>query len=920
MNHAFSSRFASDLLAPLAAAFTQQGRLLSLDFADARVWSARLLAHSLTGEERLSGNYRFDLRCVSPEAGIPLKEMLGQVVRIGIHSTGGGELIRCGIVSEVRNLGADGGLAAYELVVEPPLALLRHRHGSRVFQDRSVPDIVRDVLADHERANPVFRAASVLRMELGRSYPQRSYCVQYGETDLAFIERLLAEEGIAWRFEHEGGEGGEGGEGEDAGEGEEGGMGEAPRTVFVLFDDPLGLPPVAPDLIRFHRIDVTETDDGVTVWTGGRRLGSGQTALASFDYTPARTHRGEAATSVEQGEQAATLESTLEDYSPQTLRYGADQAELAHYAALRQQTHDRARKSFFGEGNVRRLEAGRWFSLAGHPEHDAEAPENREFVVVALQLRAQNNLPAGPLTALAWPGGASGDDAPFHVRFEAVRRGIGLAPSYAHTPHTRPTARGPQTATVVGPQGEEIHTDEHGRIKIQFHWQRKADHPDHGAAFDDRSSCWLRVAGPSAGRNWGHQFIPRIGQEVLVDFLDGDIDRPLVVGVLGNGSHPPPSFSGKGSLPANKALSGIRSQELAGEGYNELLFDDTAEQLRVRLSSEHAASQLNLGYLTHPRADGRAEARGEGAELRSDAAIALRGARGMLLSAYARDKASDEQLARGELLELLDQCLQTSRALAEYAKQHQALEADAEPLAALVQAIHDWDKGSNTRRQTQGGGRPAICMTAPEGLALATPDSLLSHAGLNQDVSAGQQLQLTAGERIGANAGAGISLFTQSGDLRAIAHQGQYLMQAQHGDIVAEAERNVRVSATSGEVVISAPTIRLVAEDGSFIRIGGGITLGTEGAVQVHAARQSLAGPATESVDLPAFDRAGVDQRFVLFYPTAPGTERQVAGGRRYEITLKDGRVVTGESDSTGRTELLQSDAMQLARIRILDR
>lgn len=911
-----------DLLASFASAFTQQGRLLSLRLGDSAAWAERLLPQEAEGDESLSANYRIRVRCVSPQAGIPLKELLGQVARVGILASTGGETVRCGVVTAVRSLGADGGLAGYELQLEPPLALLRHRHRSRVFQDRSVPEIVAAVLAEHGQASPVFAACSGLREELGRRYPPRSYCVQYRESDLDFVERLLSEEGIAWRFEHDGGT-------DEAGRSEGGrdGGGEAvPRVVLVLFDDPHAVPPAQPGQVRFHRAEGVEVMDGLTAWRGARSVGSGRSEIASFDYKPVTTSRAAVDTATEQGAQTAAIEAALEDYEAQTLYYAADPAELAHYAELRQQVHDRGKKRFHGEGNLRMLVAGQWFALEGHPEHDGDPPEERQFVVTRLHFRARNNLPAGPLAALAAAALTvvdrapdEGEAAPFTMDFEAVRRGVPLASAFARGAHARPLSRGPQTATVVGPAQEEIHTDEYGRIRIQFHWQRQADHPDGGADLDDRSSCWLRVAYPSAGRQWGHQFIPRVGQEVLVDFLDGDIDRPLVVGVIGNGSHPPPAFSGSGQLPANKALSGIKSQEIQGTGFNELLFDDTAGQLRTRLSSEHAATQLNLGYLTHPRSDGRAEPRGEGAELRSDGAIALRAAHGLLLSTYAREGARDTQLARSELLDLLEQCRQACQSLADYAAQHQALAGDVAPLAELAQAIRDWDQGSNVSQQAQGGGQPAICLTAPAGVALATPQSIASYAGINQDLAASQHLQLTAGELASINAGAGISLFAQSGDVRSIAHQGQYLMQAQHGDLVAEAERNLRVSATSGEVVVSAPTIRLIAEDGSFIRIGGGITLGTEGAVQVRAARQSLSGPATESVDLPTFDKAGVDQRFVLLYPSRDPAQQQVASGRRYEITLKDGRVVSGVSDAEGRTELLVGDAMQLARIRVFD-
>ncbi|WP_043581340.1 type VI secretion system Vgr family protein, partial [Chromobacterium subtsugae] len=190
--------------------------------------------------------------------------------------------------------------------------------------------------------------------------------------------------------------------------------------------------------------------------------------------------------------------------------------------------------------------------------------------------------------------------APFASQIQAQRRGIPLTPAYAGTESAKPTSLGVQTATVVGPAGEEVHTDAQGRIKVQFHWQRPDEHPTIGAGMDDTSSCWLRVAMPSAGAGWGHQFIPRIGQEVLVDFIEGDIDRPVITGVLYNGSHPTPDFSSAGSLPANKTLSGIKSKEHQGGGYNELLFDDTPGEVRAKLSSEAGKTQLNQGYLAHP--------------------------------------------------------------------------------------------------------------------------------------------------------------------------------------------------------------------------------------------------------------------------------------------------------------------------------
>src|SRR5512145_498498 len=150
----------------------------------------------------------------------------------------------------------------------------------------------------------------------------------------------------------------------------------------------------------------------------------------------------------------------------------------------------------------------------------------------------------------------------------------------------------------------------------------------------------------SAGAAWGSQYIPRIGQEVVIDFLEGDIDRPLVTGVVYNGTHRPPTFSGAGQLPANKTLSGIKSKEYKGSRYNELVFDDSTNEIRTKLSSEHGKTQLNQGYLIHPRTEGKGDPRGEGFELRTDESGALRAAQGLFLSTEAQNGATGKQIAR----------------------------------------------------------------------------------------------------------------------------------------------------------------------------------------------------------------------------------------------------------------------------------
>ncbi|WP_255992348.1 type VI secretion system Vgr family protein, partial [Chitinolyticbacter albus] len=508
--------------------------------------------------------------------------------------------------------------------------------------------------------------------------------------------------------------------------------------------------------------------------------GSGAVALASFDYKPVLTQQVGETSAIDQGAGGEQAQSSLEDYDPQSLYYAGDAEQLSRYAQLRQQAHDLQKKRFQGAGTVRNLQVGEWFALTDHPLHDADAPEQREFVASQLSFTAYNNLP-GDLTRFL----SQGQEAPqpFAVQFEAQRRGIPLTPDYSHGEHAKPSARGVQTATVVGPSGEEIHTDEHGRIKVQFHWQRQSEHSAFGANLDERSSCWIRVAYPSAGANWGHQFIPRIGQEVLVDFVEGDIDRPIVTGVVYNGSHPPPSFSGAGSLPANKTLSGIKSKEYQGSQYGELLFDDSQGEVRTKLSSEHGKTQLNQGYLAHPRTDGKAEPRGDGFELRTDRSGAIRAAQGLLLSTEAKSGAGGKQLDREQAQAQLESAQQLAQTLSDTAQHQLADPTEIGPetldlegakqakspqghLDHLNEALKAWEAGSNTDEQgksakEQPGQQPILIATAPAGIALTTPNELILNAGHNLDLVSQRDTQQTTARRWVHNVGSKISLFVQ---------------------------------------------------------------------------------------------------------------------------------------------------------------
>jgi len=463
---------ATDLLASFAAAFSQNQRLISLQLGDGAVWGQQLLPQRLVGSEGLNQAYRYQVECLSPDGALELKSLLGLPVVLSVADANGGKVERCGVISQAQLLGSDGGFAKYALTVEPPFALLRYRRTSRVFQNLSVPDIVKQILAEHQAKNPVFAAVQTLDFKLSGTYAPRSYCTQYRESDSDFITRLLAEEGLGWSWLHL--------------------AGDSPQVQLLIFDDALAIPEAHESLVRFHRADVTEENDSLTEWTTQRQVGSSSVSLASFDYKTTTTNQSFDESYIDQGEGGQQLQVSFEDYDPQSLYYASDNDELSHYARLRQQALDAKKKSFTGTGTLRSLQAGQWFRLEDHPAHEGTSAEQREFAVTELKFTANNNFPAD-LTqqlGLAAPSllvaAASAANPPYQVNFTAQRRGQPITPNFAHTEHSKPKSRGVQTATVVGPQGgaadssqqAEVYTDEYGRIKVQYHWQRAAEHQD----------------------------------------------------------------------------------------------------------------------------------------------------------------------------------------------------------------------------------------------------------------------------------------------------------------------------------------------------------------------------------------------------------------------------------------------------------
>ncbi len=294
-----------------------------------------------------------------------------------------------------------------------------------------------------------------------------------------------------------------------------------------------------------------------------------------------------------------------------------------------------------GESAVRALAVGTWFTLTGADGETIDG--DNQFAVLAIEHSGANNLFAGMADTGTGDGAEPGT---YRNRFTCAPRALPIRPRYWKP---KPTAPGGQVALVVGVAGEEITTERDHRVRIQFPWQRgdqaaagQGAHPaTSNAPGNERAGTWVRVAEPAAGANWGGNFIPRIGQEVQVDFIAGDIDRPVVTGQVYNGADTPP-FHGADNHPG--ALAGFKSKEYAGGGFSQWVMDDTPGQLRQTLASSYAASQLNIGYLIRQNGNVRGSFRGTGLELASDAWGMLRAKRGLFVTTAQRPQAVSTQL------------------------------------------------------------------------------------------------------------------------------------------------------------------------------------------------------------------------------------------------------------------------------------
>ncbi len=479
------------------------------------------------GHEAISSLFEFRLEVASDELAI--EALIGRSALLTIDGIEGERHVH-GFVCQAEYIGDSQRYALYELTVVPWIWRLQQRASCRIFQKLTTPQILAAVLEGSGLRKTQFR------LDLQAQYAARDYCTQYGETDLDLINRLMEADGLIYYFEHT-----------------------SEAHLLVITDRSESAPPAdGPVKLKWGPASgIVHASEHVTRLRIGELMRPERVSLRDMNlHTPATRLE------VSEGPEAQRELYEYPGSYQQAGRGGPDKG--GQQAKLRLEALQAARRRGFGTSDSPRLVSGLGFELAGHPRAGVDG----EYRLVSVTHRGEQPQALEEDNGQAFSYGNDFECMASEVPYRAPRV----------TP--RPIVRGLQTAIVVGPPGEEVHVDEHGRVKVQFHWDRQG-------ALDESSSCWIRVSQMWAGNGFGAMFLPRIGHEVIVDFLEGDPDRPLITGRIYTGFNKPPY-----TLPDEKTKSTIKSDTSpGGGGSNELRFEDAKGREELYL---HAQKDLKI--------------------------------------------------------------------------------------------------------------------------------------------------------------------------------------------------------------------------------------------------------------------------------------------------------------------------------------
>ncbi|KVM74003.1 type VI secretion protein ImpA [Burkholderia gladioli] len=884
----------TDLIQALRGGLIQQDRLIKTDVPS--LPDNALVPRCAVAYSELGRDFSVTLDMVSTASDIELKTLIAQPMTLWIEQTNKSYLPINGYIHTARRLGSEGSQTSYQLAFASWMHFLKFRYDMRYWQGQSVDAILTDVFNAHPQAKGRFEFA------LSRPLSLRSYCRQ-SESDWNFVHRLMEEEGLFgfWR------------QGKDG-----------KSHTLVVTDDVHVLDEMSVNPVEFYRSDTGSETDAFTQWAGSRTLQSSVHTTRTFDYKAPASAANPKGTTLPTMAGQGNLPEQTEVYE-YTGAYTYDRQDRGeHLSKVHLEEWESRAKRFTGAGGVRGVDAGLRFDLSGHPEHDRDPAAQREFVAIKVWRYIENNLPLSEQethfphslqTALARAkAGYAGvtvnhDDGSTGFYLAEVEAQRTTVPYRSPFEHKKPEMH-LETAFVVGPSGEEVHTDELNRVKVCFVWDRLNDG-------DERASCWVRVAQSDTGGGYGGVHMPRVGEEVIVGYVGGDCDRPIVLHRVYNGAVKPQWHS-------NGILSGHRSKEYGGSGYNQMVMDDATGQNRVQLMSSSADSLLHLGYLIDQSGNTRGGYLGSGFDLRTDDYGAVRASRGLYVTTHA-GSAGSQPLDVREAQQQLVSAESVIEAMSQASQTHQAesLMNGHDALKKFTDATQNSVPGAQAGGRTAGGGTgnanvfksPVMLVASPSGIALSTQESVHVSSDEQTNLISGQSTFIASGKSLVASVAEKISLFVQNAGMKLFAAKGKIEVQAHLDNIEITAQKAVKVLSATENIDVAAKQDILLTSGGAYIRIkDGNIEIHAPGKIDVKGQQHEFGGPAEMPYPLPP-----LPLNHLYDQPVWIVDDRGFSiPDRPIRVHLKNGKIVGGKTNHDGIAQLAISDQADILRIEIL--
>ena len=791
------------------------------------------------------------------------------------------------LIASVTELATRNRHATYELLLVPWLYLLTKTNNYHIHQHKSIPQIIEAVLSCYPYP---------WQFHLTGNYPSLDYQTQYDESDYAFITRLMSEHGMSFYFEHT----------KDS------------HTLIITdhasqlkrhsnpFYDTLTLYPPNQRMPEFAEY--------LEYFTQTQSLVTAQHLLSDYQFktpsTPLIAHDTMTAAQTDATKNPhQALIYHLQRYKWHQGRRVHEEALTSLNKTLMNAEHQDGLKAL-GQGRLKGLQVGCLFTLNNHPRQDC----NTDWLIMSLTTHIK------PID----------EDNNTHQYYTADTSFIAHLATHPLVPkhiHPRPIAR-TQTATVVAPEGEEIHTDQYGRIKVKFHWDKPTLTQRHLLDNDpsynqnnqstsspkDINTCYLRVSTPWAGDHFGQIALPRVGQEVIVDFFGGNPDMPYVTGSLTNPNNMPPW-----ELPGEQVLSGIRSKEHKGEQSNQLVMDDTKGKLQTQLKSDHLHTEVNLGHirrLTTPK--GRGEYRGEGFEVRSDGHGVIRAGRGMIITTHGRQHATSHIKDIKETTVQLEQATSTHSSLMQSSIQAQcenrALDDTFIPTLDELNTSMTGDINDNHANHHNDDSddilshpelsNPHIALSSLAGMTLTAKQNIHITTQNNLAITTDKDLSFATTSKYNLSVQDGISVFAKTGGIKHYTAKDNIELEAQDGQIKHTAKDNIEIISTENSIHITAPKEFRVKVAGSELLINEhGIFITTPKTFQVKSDEKVMMGG-----EYVGYEVVRLPQPYSLRFHFTDDDGIPYSN-TEYEAINKDiGETLIGVTDNEGFTEYFYSD------------